>query len=90
MSKELIFYSEHHITSREAAAKRLRDLADKIESTHFHLGDHAVALPESVNFKLEYDQEKDEEMAGQEFELEMELRWEPWEKMPAFAEKMLS
>lgn len=80
-SKELILFQEHHITSRTAAATRLRDLADKIESMAFTLGDHAVALPEQVNFKIEYDQEADDDAEAPVYELELELHWEPWEKM---------
>ena len=56
-ARELILFQEHHITSRASAAKRLRDLADKVEAMTFMLGDHQVALPEQVKFKVEYDQE---------------------------------
>lgn len=84
-TRELILFQEHHITSRASAAKRLRELADKVEAKSFMLGDHQVTLPEQVNFKVEYDQES---QAGDNtdapvYELELEMRWEPWEKMRA-------
>ena len=80
MTTELIYFQEHHITTREAVAKRLRVLADMVESKVFFMGDHAVALPEQLELEMELDDEGDEGM-----ELELELHWKPWEKMPAKA-----
>ncbi|MEJ7698945.1 MAG: hypothetical protein WKF71_04765 [Pyrinomonadaceae bacterium] len=51
MAKELILFQEHHITSREKVAERLRELADKIEDTTFLLGDHEVALAGRSQFQ---------------------------------------
>lgn len=86
MAKELILFQEHHITSREQAANRLRELADKIEDTTFLLGDHEVALPEEVSFKIEADRE--DEQGNAVTELEFELRWQPWAEMPAIAQEI--
>lgn len=77
MTRELILFQEHHITTRAAAAQRLRDLASMIERQTFTLGDHNVSLPQEVSFKVEYDEEEDG------FEFELELRWQPWEAMTA-------
>lgn len=86
MAKELILFQENHITTREKVAERLRELADKIEDTTFLLGDHEVALPEAVSFKIEADRE--EEQGNPVTELEFELRWQPWADMPAIAEEI--
>ena len=86
MAKELILFQEHHITSREKVAERLRELADKIEDTTFLLGDHEVALPEEVSFKIEADYE--EEQGHPVTELGFELRWQPWAEMPAIAKEI--
>ncbi len=86
MAKELILFQEHHITSRENVASRLRELADKIEDTTFLLGDHEVALPEAISFKIEADREN--EQGHPVTELEFELRWQPWEEMPAVAKQL--
>jgi len=86
MAKELILFQEHHITSRENVASRLRELADKIEDTTFLLGDHEVALPEAVSFKIKADREN--EQGHPVTELEFELRWQPWEDMPAVAKQL--
>ncbi len=86
MAKELILFQEHHITSRKKVASRLRELADKIEDTTFLLGDHEVALPEEVSFKIEADYE--EEQGNPVTELEFELRWQPWAEMPAIANEI--
>ena len=88
MAKELILFQEHHITSREKAAGRLRELADKIEDTTFQLGDHEVALPEAVSFKIEADHE--DEQGNPVTELEFELRWQPWAEMPAVAQEIMA
>jgi predicted flap endonuclease-1-like 5' DNA nuclease len=80
MTTELIYFQEHHITARQAVAKRLRVLADMVESKTFFMGDHAVALPDEVELEMELDDEGDEGM-----ELELELHWKPWEKMAAKA-----
>jgi hypothetical protein len=64
----------------------LRELAGKIEDTTFLLGDHAVALPEAVSFKIEADYEK--EQGHPVTELEFELRWQPWAEMPAIAKEI--
>ena len=80
MTTELIYFQEHHITTRAAVAKRLRVLAEMVESKTFFMGDHAVALPEQVELQMELDDEGDEGM-----ELELELHWKPWEKMAAKA-----
>ncbi len=88
MAKELILFQEHHITSREKAANRLRELADKIEDTTFLLGDHEVALPEAVSFKIEADHE--DEQGNPVTELEFELRWQPWAEMPAVAQEIMA
>jgi hypothetical protein len=77
MSLELILFQENHVTTRAAAAKRLRELADKIESLSFMMGDHQVNLPETVDLQIELDPE--DEFGG---ELEIEILWQPWEKMP--------
>jgi amphi-Trp domain-containing protein len=86
MAKELILFQEHHITSRDKVASRLRELADKIEDTTFLLGDHEVALPEAVSFKIEADHE--DEQGNPVTELEFELRWQPWAEMPAIAQEI--
>jgi len=86
MAKELILFQEHHITSREKVASRLRELAGKIEDTTFLLGDHEVALPEEVSFKIEADYEEQE--GHPVTELEFELRWQPWDEMPAIAKEI--
>jgi anti-sigma regulatory factor (Ser/Thr protein kinase) len=86
MAKELILFQEHHITSREKVASRLRELAGKIEDTTFLLGDHEVALPEAISFKIEADYEK--EQGHSVTELEFELRWQPWAEMPAIAKEI--
>lgn len=78
MARELILFQEHHITTRAAAAQRLRDLASMVERQIFTLGDHNVSLPQEVSFKVEYDEEDDDS-----FEFELELRWQPWEAMTA-------
>lgn len=72
---ELMLFQERHITTRAQAAKRLRELADKIEQAEFMLGDHQVALPEDIALKIEVDPDDTTEV-------EFELRWQPWEKMP--------
>ena len=77
MGQELILFQENHITTRVAAAKRLRDLADKIEKLAFDMGDHAVNLPEKVEMKIEFD--PDDDNGG---EIELEIHWEPWDDMP--------
>lgn len=74
MGKELTLFQENHVTTRAAAAKRLRELADKIEGMTFIMGDHEISLPEKVEMKIEFDPDD-----GGEFELE--IHWEPWDKM---------
>lgn len=76
MSRELTLFREEHLTSRAAAARRLRELADKIEATQFQLGDHNVALPESIRLKIEVNVE------DEEGEIEIELHWEASDAMP--------
>lgn len=88
MAKELILFQEHHITSLEKVAERLRELADKIEDTTFLLGDHEVALPDEVSFKIEADHE--DEQGNPVTELEFELRWQPWAEMPAVAQEIMA
>ncbi len=75
MTKELILFQENHITTRAAAADRLRDLADKIEAMSFKLGDHAITLPDQVHLFIELGTEEDEG------ELELEIIWPAWDKM---------
>ncbi|GAB4526550.1 MAG: hypothetical protein OHK0046_43470 [Anaerolineae bacterium] len=76
MGKELILFQERHVTTRAAAARRLRELADKIEKVEFTLGDHNVVLPEDIELKIQVDPD------DEETQVEIELRWEPWDKMP--------
>ncbi len=87
MTKELVLYQENQITSREGVASRLREMADKIEDTTFMMGDHEIALPEMVSFKIEADREDQDGNAVTE--LEFELRWKPWEEMPSIAGKIV-
>ncbi len=77
LNQELVLFQENHITTRKAAARRLRNLADKIENMNFKMGDYPVSLPEQIALKIEY--EAAEEAAGGE--LEIEILWSPWEKM---------
>jgi amphi-Trp domain-containing protein len=76
--KELVLYQEMHVTTRALAAKRLRELAAKIESAAFTMGDYAVSLPSEVKLKVEFDS-----MEAGEGELELELHWMAWDSMPA-------
>ncbi len=78
--KELALYAEYHSTARSIAAQRLRELADMIASGEFTMGTHKVALPAQVNFKIEMDREPH---AEEVYEIELEVRWQPWEKMSA-------
>lgn len=87
MTKELILYQENQIANRERVAERLRELADNIEDTTFTMGEHEVSLPESVSFKMEADLEKED---GQDVtELELEIRWQPWNEMPEIAKGLV-
>ena len=86
MTKELLLYQENQIASRENVAQSLRELADKIEDTTFMMGEHEVALPETVSFKIEADREDQD--GNEVTELEFELRWQPWAEMPAIAEEI--
>jgi amphi-Trp domain-containing protein len=73
VSDELIEVSEHEILSREAAAARLRQLADQLarhnqiefvrEGTRY-----SVAVPDEVKLKVEIE-------IGDESEIEFELTW---------------
>ena len=73
MSDELIEVTENEILSREAAAARLRQLADQLarhnqiefvrEGTRF-----SVAVPDEVKLKVEIE-------IGDESEIEFELTW---------------
>ena len=73
MSDELIEVSENEILSREAAAARLRQLADQLarhneiefvrEGTRY-----SVAVPDEVTLKVEIE-------IGDENEIEFELTW---------------
>jgi amphi-Trp domain-containing protein len=77
MEGELLLYQERQLLSRAAAARLLHALADKILAGEFALGEHPVVLPEQVNAKAEFDDEGDGS-----FELEMEVHWDAWDKMP--------
>ena len=83
MIGDFLLFQENHVTSREHAARRLRELADQIEATTFALGDHQVALPDEVGFTIEVDREHDTRAPRDEFqfELELELAWRPWAGM---------
>jgi amphi-Trp domain-containing protein len=73
MSDELIELSEHETMSREAAAARLRQLADGLarhnqiefvrEGTRY-----SVTVPDEVELKVEIE-------IGEENEIEFELTW---------------
>ena len=73
MSEELIEVNENEILSREAAAARLRQLADQLarhnqiefvrEGTRY-----SVAVPDEVKLKVEIE-------IGDENEIEFELTW---------------
>lgn len=74
----LALYAEHHSTARQVAAQRLRELADMIATGEFVMGTHRVALPAQVSFKIEMDREP---RADDVYEIELGVRWQPWEKM---------
>ncbi|NJP04523.1 MAG: amphi-Trp domain-containing protein [Chloroflexaceae bacterium] len=78
MAHEIKLCVEKHITSRAAIVRRLRELADRIESRSFFVGDYAINLPDQVDFELEYDQKTGDSPASK---LEIELHWSPWEQM---------
>ena len=73
MSEELIEVNESEVLSREAAAARLRQLADQLarhnqiefvrEGTRY-----SVAVPDEVKLKVEIE-------IGDENEIEFELTW---------------
>lgn len=88
MTKELLLYQENQIASRENVAQSLRELADKIEDTTFMMGEHEVALPETVSFKIEADREDQD--GNEVTELEFELRWQPWDEMPSIADELVA
>ena len=73
MSDELFEIQEAHVLSREAAAARLRQLADQlarhnqIEFTRNGTR-YSVAVPDEVTLKVEVE-------IGEENEIEFELTW---------------
>lgn len=85
MTRELILFREMHVTTRQAAAKRLLELAAKVEHLSFTMGDHTITLPDQVRMVLEYEADSyyDDEGEVSEGELEFEIQWTPWEKMAA-------
>jgi amphi-Trp domain-containing protein len=73
MSDELIEVTEKHALSREAAADRLRQLADQLarhnEVAFVREGvRYTVAVPDEVELKVEIE-------IGEENEIEFELTW---------------
>ena len=73
MSDELIEISESTVLTREAAAERLRQLADQLarhnEIAFVREGQrYSVAVPDEVNLKVEVE-------LGDESEIEVELTW---------------
>jgi amphi-Trp domain-containing protein len=71
---DLIEITEEQRLSREAAAARLRDLADALarnNNVEFQRADlrFTVHVPDEVSLKLEV------EIGGDEHELEIELTW---------------
>jgi amphi-Trp domain-containing protein len=71
MSQESTLFMEIQTTTRTAIARRLRELADNIESRQFKMGDYQVSLPEQIDMKVELDEETDN------IELEIEIGWRP-------------
>ncbi len=73
MSDELFEIEEEHVLSREAAAARLRQLADQlarhnqIEFTRAGTR-YSVTVPDEVKLKVEIE-------LGEENEIEFELTW---------------
>jgi amphi-Trp domain-containing protein len=73
MSDELIEVTERHVLSREAAAARLRQLADQL-SRHNEVAfvregmRYAVPVPAEVTLTVEVE-------VGEENEIEIELSW---------------
>ena len=70
--EETLFESEKQL-SVAAAARRLRKVADGLESGALKLGGHAVIPASPVKFEEEYSAETTDE--GITFELELELKW---------------
>jgi amphi-Trp domain-containing protein len=71
MSQESTLFMEIQTTTRTAIARRLRELADNIESRQFKMGDYQVSLPEQIDMKVELDEGTDN------IELEIEIGWRP-------------
>jgi amphi-Trp domain-containing protein len=73
MSDELMEITEKQTLSREAAAARLRDLADQlarhnqVEFVREGLR-YSVRVPDEVELKIEIE-------VGSESEIELEIRW---------------
>jgi amphi-Trp domain-containing protein len=73
MSDELIEVTEQEILSREAAAARLRQLADQL-ARHNQIefvregNRYSVTVPDEVKLKVEIE-------VGEENEIEFELTW---------------
>jgi amphi-Trp domain-containing protein len=73
MSDELIEVTQREVLSREAAAARLRQLADQL-ARHNEVGfvqegiRYTIAVPDEVRLKVEIE-------IGDEPEIEIELTW---------------
>ena len=73
MSDELLEVSDSEVLSREAAAARLRQLADQLarhnQIEFVRAGTrYSVTVPDEVNLKVEIE-------IGEENEIEFELTW---------------
>jgi hypothetical protein len=75
MGKESILYMENQITTRMAAARRLRELAHKIEARQFEMGDYEISLPQRLDMKVELDEHMI--VGDRVIELEIEIGWRP-------------
>lgn len=75
MAKESTLFMENQITTRAAAARRLRELADKIEERQFAMGDYEISLPQRIEMKVELDEHMI--VGDRVIELEIEIGWRP-------------
>jgi uncharacterized protein len=72
--EETLFESEsEEYMSVAAVARRLREVAEGLETGALQLGGHAVTPASTVKFEEEYSAETTDE--GITFELELELKW---------------
>lgn len=75
MAKESTLFMENQITTRTAAARRLRELADKIESRQFEMGDYEISLPQRLEMKVDLDEHMI--VGDRVIELGIEIGWRP-------------